>query len=127
MTSTTNPDGSTTLSAYDQDGRLSCSVSPIEVAAGVTCPTTESVRNRDTQSETFNGDSQVTTSTDPAGNVTQTLYDVPLSNPLSACVPTTAAAAAPTVCARHPFLVRWAPVSAALFEDGPRSGIAPIR
>lgn len=85
LVSTTDPMGNTTKYAYDADGRQYCTVAPVQVAAGDTCPTSEAVHNPGTTSRSFDGIGRIVSSTDPLGHTTTTSYDV---LPSSASSPT---------------------------------------
>ena len=68
----------TTLSAYTSAGLLYCTVAPIEVAAGVTCPATApspSSPPPDVTSNFYNSSGQLVQTTGPSGATTQYAYD----------------------------------------------------
>jgi RHS repeat-associated protein len=67
---TTGSQIDTTTYKYDTLGRKYCEVSPNGTAASVNCPSLESTRTADTTSWTFDSDGDVSTVTDPDGNVT---------------------------------------------------------
>jgi RHS repeat-associated protein len=77
-TTTTNPSSGvtdTTQDVYDAAGELVCEASPNAVAAGVACPAAGGSRVANTTTSVFNADGEVTSSTDPDGNVTSYTYD----------------------------------------------------
>jgi RHS repeat-associated protein len=65
----------TTAYAYDADGERYCSVTPVEVAAGVTCPAVGSAAKAGTTTTAYDADGEVTSVTDPDGNVTTDTYN----------------------------------------------------
>jgi RHS repeat-associated protein len=78
ITSTFGTDTSTTLKAYDAEGRLYCEVDPIEAAASVTCPSSppsSSSPPADVTSTFYDADGNVIQTTNALGGTTQTAYD----------------------------------------------------
>jgi YD repeat-containing protein len=71
--STTSTD--TTAATFDILGRRVCAASPKATAAGVVCPPAGQPRVADTTTYGYDADSELTSATDPAGNVTGYLYD----------------------------------------------------
>jgi RHS repeat-associated protein len=65
----------TTAYAYDADGERYCTVSPVQVAAGVTCPAVGSAAKAGTLATGYDADGEATSVTDPDGNVTRETYD----------------------------------------------------
>ena len=70
----------TTDSSYDSAGRLYCTVSPLEVAASVTCPSSYSSMSASSPpvnvtSTFYNSVGQITQSTGPTGATTLNAYD----------------------------------------------------
>jgi RHS repeat-associated protein len=77
-TTTTNPSSGvtdTTQDVYDAAGEQVCQASPNAVAAGVACPAAGGSRVADTTTSVYNADGQMTSTTDPDGNVTAYTYD----------------------------------------------------
>ena len=64
----------TTDYAYDADGERYCTVSPVQVAAGVTCPAVGSAAKAGTTTTVYDADGEATSVTDPDGNVTRDTY-----------------------------------------------------
>jgi RHS repeat-associated protein len=83
VTSTTNPIGGTTVSAYDGKGNKYCTVGPIPYARGVRCPTSLPLTTPTTASDlylgatiaTFDADGRVVQETNPLGGITLTAFD----------------------------------------------------
>jgi RHS repeat-associated protein len=65
----------TTAYAYDADGERYCTVSPVQVAAGVTCPAVGSAAKAGTIATGHDADGEATSVTDPDGNVTRETYN----------------------------------------------------
>jgi RHS repeat-associated protein len=65
----------TTAYAYDADGERYCAVSPVQVAAGVTCPAAGSAARAGATATAYDADGDVTSVTDPDGNVTRDTYN----------------------------------------------------
>ena len=66
----------TSQSTYDQDGELVCTVSPDEVAKGVSCPASGTGYVPGTTTNTYNAAGELTSSTNPLGNTTSYTYDL---------------------------------------------------
>ena len=64
----------TTDYAYDADGERYCTVSPVQVAAGVTCPAAGGAAKAGTTTTVYDADGEATSMTDPDGNVTRHAY-----------------------------------------------------
>jgi len=64
----------TTDYAYDVDGERYCTVSPVQVAAGVTCPAAGGAAKAGTTTTVYDAAGEATSMTDPDGNVTRHTY-----------------------------------------------------
>jgi RHS repeat-associated protein len=76
----TSPDGGTTVTAYDATGNPFCTVKPIEVADGVTCPSSPPTSpptgtNTGYTTTLYNATGKVTSVTNATGTSTTTTYD----------------------------------------------------
>ena len=65
----------TSQSTYDQDGELVCTVSPDEVAKGVSCPSSGTAYVPGTTTNAYNAAGELTSSTNPLGRTTSYTYD----------------------------------------------------
>jgi RHS repeat-associated protein len=65
----------TTDYAYNADGERYCTVSPVQVAAGVTCPAAGSAAKPGATVTAYDADGEITSVTDPDGNVTRDTYN----------------------------------------------------
>jgi YD repeat-containing protein len=76
LTSTKDPDGNVTTNAYNEDGELYCSISPkVNAEGGVSCPSYGSSYPAKTTWDVYDGDGELTSSTNPDGDETTYSYD----------------------------------------------------